>query len=73
MPLRENPGQRARSGTIEQDRRVRSNSAYLETLYPRTYMNWSELRAMRSDYWKLIVAPHPELYNLERDRGRESR
>jgi len=52
---------------IQQDRKVRSNYSYLETLYPRTYMNWSELRAMRTDSWKLIVAPHPELYNLERD------
>jgi choline-sulfatase len=52
---------------IEQGRKVRSNYAYLETLYPRTYMGWSELRAMRTDTWKLIVAPHPELYNLERD------
>jgi tetratricopeptide (TPR) repeat protein len=32
-------------------------------------MGWSELRAMRTDEWKLIVAPHPELYNLERDPG----
>jgi arylsulfatase A-like enzyme len=30
-------------------------------------MGWSELFAMRTDTWKLIVAPHPELYNLERD------
>jgi len=52
---------------IEQGRKVRSNYAYLETLYPRTYMGWSELRAMRTDTWKLIIAPHPELYNLDRD------
>jgi arylsulfatase A-like enzyme/Tfp pilus assembly protein PilF len=52
---------------IQRGRKVRSNYAYLETLYPRTYMNWSELRAMRTDSWKLIVAPHPELYNLVRD------
>jgi arylsulfatase A-like enzyme/Flp pilus assembly protein TadD len=52
---------------VQQGRKVRSNYAYLETLYPRTYMNWSELRAMRTDAWKLIVAPRPELYNLERD------
>ena len=52
---------------IGQDHKVRSNYAYLETLYPRTYMGWSELRAMRTDTWKLIIAPHPELYNLERD------
>jgi len=52
---------------IEQGRKVRSNYAYLETIYPRTYMGWSELRGMRTDTWKLIIAPHPELYNLERD------
>ena len=52
---------------IEQGRKVRSNYAYLETLYPRTYMGWSELRAMRTDTWKLIVSPHPELYHLGRD------
>jgi choline-sulfatase len=48
---------------------VRSNYSYGETLYPRTYMGWSELRAMRTDEWKFIVAPHPELYNLRRDPG----
>jgi len=52
---------------IRKGRRVRSNYAYLETLYPRTFMGWSELRAMRTDTWKLIIAPHPELYNLQRD------
>src|SRR5437899_3190851 len=52
---------------IEQGRKVRSNYAYLETLYPRTYMGWSELRAMRTDTWKLIMAPEPELYSLKSD------
>jgi arylsulfatase A-like enzyme/Flp pilus assembly protein TadD len=52
---------------IRGGRQVRSNYAYLETLYPRTFMGWSELRAMRTDSWKMIVAPHPELYNLEKD------
>jgi Flp pilus assembly protein TadD len=54
---------------IRQGTHVRSNYSYGETLYPRTYMRWSELRAMRTDVWKLIVAPHPELYNLQRDPG----
>ncbi|MBZ5546150.1 MAG: sulfatase-like hydrolase/transferase, partial [Acidobacteriia bacterium] len=44
-----------------------SNYAYEETLYPKTYMNWSELRGMRTDHWKFILAPKPELYDLERD------
>ncbi len=47
--------------------RVRSNWSYAETLYPRTYMGWSELRAMRADRWKLILAPRSELYALDRD------
>jgi len=46
-----------------------SNYAYIETLYPKTYMNWSELRGMRTDRWKFILAPRPELYDLERDPG----
>jgi tetratricopeptide (TPR) repeat protein len=46
---------------------VHSNFAYLETLFPRTYLGWSELRALRTDSWKMISAPHPELYNLEKD------
>jgi choline-sulfatase len=44
-----------------------SNYAYVETLYPKTYMNWSELRGMRTDRWKFILAPRPELYDLEHD------
>lgn len=43
--------------------------SYSETLYPRTYMGWSELAAMRSKGWKLIVAPRPELYDLSKDPG----
>jgi len=52
---------------IRGGRKVASNYGYLETLYPRTFMGWSELRAMRTDTWKMIVAPRPELYNLEKD------
>jgi arylsulfatase A-like enzyme/Tfp pilus assembly protein PilF len=48
---------------------TRSNYCYMETLYPRTRMGWSELRAMRTDQWKLVVAPKPELYRLSDDRG----
>jgi len=54
---------------MRQGLKVRSNYAYMETLYPRTYMRWSELRAMRTDGWKLILAPRPELYDLSRDPG----
>ena len=54
---------------LRQGTHVRSNYSYGETLYPRTYMGWSELRAMRTDNWKFILASHPELYNLEHDPG----
>lgn len=54
---------------IQQATHVRSNYSYGETLYPRTYMGWSELRAMRTNQWKFILAPHPELYDLQRDPG----
>ena len=54
---------------IVQGTPVRSNYSYGETLYPRTYMGWSDLRAMRTDTWKFILAPHPELYNLQHDPG----
>jgi choline-sulfatase len=52
---------------VERRTRVRTNYSYGETLYPRTYMAWSELRAMRTDGWKFILAPHPELYDLAHD------
>jgi choline-sulfatase len=54
---------------IRQGIRVASGYSYSETLYPRTYMGWSELRGMRTDTWNLVVAPRPELYNLQRDPG----
>ncbi len=47
---------------------TRSNYCYMETLYPRTHMGWSELRGMRTDQFKLIVGPKPELYRFMDDR-----
>jgi choline-sulfatase len=47
----------------------RANFCYMETLYPKTQMAWSELRGIRTDEWKLIVAPTPELYRLSDDNG----
>ena len=52
---------------IQHGYKVGSNYAYMETLFPRTYMGWSELRGMRTDNWKFILAPRPELYNLDHD------
>ncbi|HEV8130574.1 MAG TPA: sulfatase-like hydrolase/transferase [Acidobacteriota bacterium] len=48
---------------------VRTNYSFMETLYPKTHLGWSELRGMRTDEWKVIIAPKPELYKLASDRG----
>lgn len=42
-------------------------SAYLESLFPELELGWSPLRAVRTDEWKFIEAPRPELYNLKED------
>ncbi|HUX10712.1 MAG TPA: sulfatase-like hydrolase/transferase [Terriglobia bacterium] len=69
--LRLSPGKEAQGVNlwplIETGQPVHTDTAYSETLYPRTYMGWSELRAVRTNKWKFILAPHPELYNLETD------
>jgi choline-sulfatase len=54
---------------IEHSTRSPTDSAYLETIYPRTYLGWSELRGVRTDKWAFISAPKPELYDLESDPG----
>jgi len=41
--------------------------AYGEALYPLHHFGWSDLRAWRSGRYKVIDAPRPELYDLERD------
>jgi arylsulfatase A-like enzyme len=39
---------------------------YAESLYPQRF-GWSPLRAVRSGRFKLIDAPRPEVYDLDRD------
>ena len=41
--------------------------SYAETLYPKINMGWAELRAIRTNRWKYIRAPKPELYDLSED------
>jgi arylsulfatase A-like enzyme/Tfp pilus assembly protein PilF len=43
--------------------------AYSETFYPRFHYGWSDLRSVQDGRFKLIIAPVPELYDLERDPG----
>jgi choline-sulfatase len=41
--------------------------SYEETLYPKINMGWAELRGIRTNHWKYIRAPKPELYDLTKD------
>jgi arylsulfatase A-like enzyme/tetratricopeptide (TPR) repeat protein len=50
-------------------RRVTPPPVYAETLAPEFMMNWAPLRSVRDERWKLIEAPRPELYDLEKDPG----
>jgi choline-sulfatase len=43
--------------------------SYAETLYPKINLGWAELRGIRTNEWKYIHAPKPELYDLTRDPG----
>ncbi len=42
---------------------------YVETLAPQLYFGWSPLLGLRSDRFKYIRAPRPELYELASDPG----
>jgi arylsulfatase A-like enzyme/Tfp pilus assembly protein PilF len=43
--------------------------AYSETHYCRLHYGWAELASIRDGRYKLIDAPTPELYDLQRDPG----
>jgi arylsulfatase A-like enzyme/tetratricopeptide (TPR) repeat protein len=48
---------------------VATGVSYAETLYPKMNMGWAELRSIRTDRWKYVRAPRPELYDLTQDPG----
>jgi choline-sulfatase len=41
--------------------------AYSEAMYPLHHYGWSDLRALRAGRYKVIDAPRPELYDVDRD------
>jgi choline-sulfatase len=43
--------------------------SFAESLVPLVHYGWSDLRALRLGSWKYILAPRPELYDLEHDPG----
>jgi Flp pilus assembly protein TadD len=50
-------------------RQLPATVSYAETLFPKMNMGWSELRAVRTNDWKYIQGPKPELYDLSQDAG----
>jgi arylsulfatase A-like enzyme/tetratricopeptide (TPR) repeat protein len=42
-------------------------NCYMETLYPYFSHRWSPLRGLRFNKWKYILAPEPEIYNVDKD------
>jgi len=42
---------------------------FAESLVPLVHYGWSDLRALRDGRWKYILAPRPELYDLQEDPG----
>jgi tetratricopeptide (TPR) repeat protein len=42
-------------------------TALMESLFPQLQLGWSPLRAVRTNEWKWIDAPRPELYHLQSD------
>jgi choline-sulfatase len=51
---------------------VQTAVSYAETLYPKINMGWAELRGVRTNHWKYVRAPKPELYDLTEDPGETS-
>ncbi len=49
------------------DRKSLDLEGYAEALYPLHHFGWSDLRAWRAGRYKVIDAPRPELYDLDRD------
>ncbi len=48
---------------------VDDEPTFAESLTPLIHYGWSDLRALRDGRWKYILAPRPELYDLDRDPG----
>jgi choline-sulfatase len=47
--------------------RIDEEPSFAESLLPLVHFGWSDLRTVRDARWKFILAPRPELYDLDRD------
>lgn len=53
------------------DRKTLDLEGYAEAMYPLHHYGWSDLRAWRAGRYKVIDAPRPELYDIDRDPQEE--
>jgi arylsulfatase A-like enzyme/Tfp pilus assembly protein PilF len=68
LPLRSEIEGRSLRPAIE-GRETDDAPVYAETLYPQREFGWAPLFAWRTARAKMIEAPRPELYDLEKDPG----
>jgi arylsulfatase A-like enzyme len=54
---------------LETGRHPEGSGVYAESLYPELRHGWARLRALRTERWKVIRAPRPEIYDLLTDPG----
>ncbi len=53
---------------VMEGKKVREiEKSYAETYYPLLAHGWSAQESIRTDEWKYIVSPRPELYDLRKD------
>ena len=57
----------SRTSFIESPDALSDDTSYAESFLPRLHYGWSPLRSLRRGQHKLVLAPTPELYDLERD------
>jgi choline-sulfatase len=55
-----------KSGTLA------ARDLYAESFAPLVEFGWAPLRSLRSNAWKYIAAPKPELYDIERDAAEQT-
>lgn len=67
LPISENVQGESLLPLITGRKMKKERPAYSETYYPRYHYGWSDLKSLRTSKYKYILAPRPELYDLDLD------
>lgn len=67
LPISENVQGQSLLPLILGRKMKKERMAYSETYYPRYHYGWSDLKSLRTSKYKYILAPRPELYDLDLD------